>query len=335
MMTSATIGIIGAGLSGITAARKLADAGFQVILLEKHRTYGGRLCHSTLSWGEVDMGAQYFTARNSGFIRKLAHLMHKGLAEKWSFQPYTFDGSSLIQSADNQTRYVGTPAMASLLDDDVRGLNIHFNTEVSNIENNISNVSVATTTGIRYQFDWLISTCPPQQSSALISDFDPQIQDVGLSPTWSVAFNTAAISNTDAQGIFVNNGIVSWIANNSAKPQRHNQPDTQNWVVHFDPSWSRENIDATREEITAIAQQQLERVFTVKLNIQFARAKLWRYATSESTPPTRPSILTSKQVILTGDWLWGGRVENAWLSGQAAANHVLTELSHASTFEIA
>jgi renalase len=61
------IAIIGAGLTGIAAARHLRALGLAPTLYEKSRGYGGRC--ATKRWQDcrIDHGAQYFTLRDSAF----------------------------------------------------------------------------------------------------------------------------------------------------------------------------------------------------------------------------------------------------------------------------
>ena len=59
--------VVGAGLSGLLAARRIADAGVRVIVLEAGRTAGGRLATRDLAGGRLDHGAQFFTARSPEF----------------------------------------------------------------------------------------------------------------------------------------------------------------------------------------------------------------------------------------------------------------------------
>ena len=58
------IAVIGAGISGLVCARKLADAGHRVVVLEKSRSLGGRCATRKLGEHLVDTGAQYFTLRD-------------------------------------------------------------------------------------------------------------------------------------------------------------------------------------------------------------------------------------------------------------------------------
>jgi renalase len=48
-------------------------------------------------------------------------------------------------------------------------------------------------------------------------------------------------------------------------------------------------------------------------------AHRWRYAKADQAPLDRAVWLPAVQVGLCGDWLGGGRVEDAWLSGRALA----------------
>ena len=77
------IGVVGAGVAGLSAARALVDRGHQVIVFEKARAPGGRVATSRLRGIEMpravagstlafDHGAQYFTARDPRSIRSAA-----------------------------------------------------------------------------------------------------------------------------------------------------------------------------------------------------------------------------------------------------------------------
>ena len=65
------IAIVGAGISGVCAANLLAQEGFKVDVFEKSRGLGGRLTTKRLDWAHIDIGAQYFTARDPRFIKQV------------------------------------------------------------------------------------------------------------------------------------------------------------------------------------------------------------------------------------------------------------------------
>lgn len=56
---SADVVVIGGGLSGLTAARKLTDGGAKVILLEARDRVGGRTYHGPIGLRRFDLGAQF------------------------------------------------------------------------------------------------------------------------------------------------------------------------------------------------------------------------------------------------------------------------------------
>src|SRR3982751_5969019 len=61
------IAIIGTGIAGLSAAQALQAAGHSVHLFDKSRGSGGRMSSKRSDAGALDMGAQYFTARDRRF----------------------------------------------------------------------------------------------------------------------------------------------------------------------------------------------------------------------------------------------------------------------------
>ena len=74
------IAIIGTGIAGLSAARALRDAGHVVQLFDKSRGSGGRMSSKRSDAGALDMGAQYFTARDRRFERH-DHALFLGFGE--------------------------------------------------------------------------------------------------------------------------------------------------------------------------------------------------------------------------------------------------------------
>ncbi|RIK16302.1 MAG: hypothetical protein DCC51_13750 [Anaerolineae bacterium] len=76
--------VVGAGIAGLMAARRLCAAGFQVAVVEKCSGAGGRLSTVPLGSGLADSGAQFFTVRTLEFRREVDSWLAEGLVYEWS-----------------------------------------------------------------------------------------------------------------------------------------------------------------------------------------------------------------------------------------------------------
>ena len=120
------IAIIGTGIAGLSAAQALTDLGHVVQLFDKSRGSGGRMSSKRSDAGALDMGAQYFTARDRRFVTEVQRWQTNGWVAEWTPQLYTYHGGRLDLSPDEQTRWVGTPRMSAITRALLGDLEVHF-----------------------------------------------------------------------------------------------------------------------------------------------------------------------------------------------------------------
>jgi monoamine oxidase len=99
---SADVAVVGAGLSGLRAARAIADAGREVVVLEARDRVGGRLRNATLGDGvRVDVGGQWVGSGHTRVQRLAGELGVEVF-------PQFGAGRNLLDVAGRRRRYRGT-----------------------------------------------------------------------------------------------------------------------------------------------------------------------------------------------------------------------------------
>jgi predicted NAD/FAD-dependent oxidoreductase len=318
------VGVVGAGLAGLTAARILEDQGHEVTVLEKSRGPGGRM--STRRSGELifDHGAQYFTAQDPRFLRHVFAWLERGLVAEWPARIASITGRDVSQASSNSPRYVGVPGMSAVCSDIAGGLRaVNYGWTLDSAKHVDGRWQLTAAEGDLLETDALVITTPPPQAQALLRrpELEAAVGAVVMRPCWSVmaAFDKPLFSDWDAA--FVNSGPLGWVAGQASRPGR---PDAHAWVLHARHEWSNQNLEAEAEEITA---QLLEAAADLPGSSDFVvletMAHRWRYALAEQSLATSSLWLEPLGLAMAGDWCRGSRVESAFLSGCAAAGHIM------------
>ena len=170
-------------------------------------------------------------------------------------------------------------------------------------------------------FDELILAIPGPQAFALAKHLDPDIQTIAgqsnMKGCWTLMARFQQQPKAPFEAAFVNQEIISWVARNSSKPQRTGQ---ESWTIQANPLWSQEFIELSKEDVT---ERMLACAKTLGLDCTDAEISVhrWRYASGATTSAMRFYTNPALHLGLCGDWLNGGRVEGAWLSGYHLANH--------------
>lgn len=316
------VGVVGAGIAGLSAARSMADRGHQVVVFEKAREAGGRVATRRMAWIEMprdlagatlafDHGAQYFTVRDDRFSRVVLDWQHDRVAAKWTGRVVTFDDEGWEDVQEGTDRYVGTPGMSAIATALADGLDVTYGKRVDSL------------LPLLDTFDHVIVATPPAHAAPLVAHVPTlagRFAAVIMPPSWTVmaAFEDKVAARFDAA--FVSGSALGWIARNTSKPKRDWKVDA--WVLQATTAWSAVHVDDRPDEVGAFLMEAFEDLVRAGLPRAFyATVHLWRYATAD--PPLAVGAIhdPDARITLCGDWCLGSRIEDAYLSGIAAASY--------------
>jgi predicted NAD/FAD-dependent oxidoreductase len=110
-----TVAVVGAGISGLTCARTLADYGLPVTVFEKSRGVGGRMAtRRSDNVAAFDHGAQYFTVRDERFQNCVDSWQHAGLVQRWTGRIVSLHDQDTEQDKSSTARFVACPGMNAI-----------------------------------------------------------------------------------------------------------------------------------------------------------------------------------------------------------------------------
>ncbi|MEN8689938.1 MAG: FAD-dependent oxidoreductase [Desulfobacterales bacterium] len=319
------VAVIGAGLSGLVAARTLADHGLRVQVFEKARAPGGRMSTRRMNSFAFDHGAQYFTVGDERFQKFVDSWIQAGLVRRWDGRIRVVHGGEIRKERGEHLRFVGVPGMSAVTRHLADALNIRWSTRAQHVRNEGRGIVLADEHGDSLgSYDALIVSAPPEQSAELLAKLTPLVDQataVRMAPCWAVMLAFGQPLELPFDGAFIHDTAVVWAARNSSKPGRG---ANECWVLHADSAWSFDHFDLAPEEVVhRLTASFFSAVDSLPVEPVFAAAHRWRYAKAQN--PLDDGCLWDRQAMigLCGDWCCNSRIEGAFLSGAAMAGRVL------------
>ncbi len=311
--------IIGAGLSGLTAAHELIKNNWEVTILDKGRGVGGRMATRRAGEARFDHGTQYFSTKTADFQAFSQNIIQKNIAKEWNLQ----EGDKTFSHA----RVIGINGMNTIPKFLAEGLTIKTNEKVISISEIENGCKVSTEAGNFYEADALICTAPAPQAIELLQKSEialadiKTLQSIEYQPCIAVMASLKAQTNIPSPGgISLENSNVSWVADNFQK----GISPIFSATIHANPAFSLAHFD---DDLTQIGHQLLSEITDLipADSVESYQVHRWRYslASERYTEDYLASNSTKFPLIFAGDGFGIGNIEGAYISGKSAAQSLL------------
>ncbi len=307
--------VVGGGISGIACARSVAEAGLEVVVLDRGRRLGGRMAVRTVEGRAVDTGASYFTVSDERFERVVGDWQGRGLARPWTDTFAVVEDGAPAEPKTGSTRWAAPGGLRGLVEDLATGLATEQVT-----------VLRVTRSGDRLEVDGrpaaaVVLAMPDPQARRLLDDGLPSRAELdddfaptlallaGWDERWWAGPDGAFEDAFD--GAFVNgDDALTWVADDG----RRRGDGAAVLVAHSTADLARAHLDdpagAGPEMLAA-----LTRLLRVGVSPRWTHVHRWSFAHPSGTR-TRTHHLGVDGIGLCGDaWAERPRVEAAYLSG--------------------
>jgi renalase len=322
------IGVIGAGVAGLGAARLLKLGGHEVVVFEKSKGLGGRCATRRLNGFVFDTGATSIAPRGRALEPvMLQELVRSDLVTVAS--PIYMHQSLRISMGDSLknsiARYCygpGNNVLGKLL---AQGLDVRLEQKVEAIEKHPQK-------GYRIlgeEFEALILTAPIPQTRELLTsvgEFRP-IANVTYRPCLSVLLGYKVPTPEVKYHALVDpdqRHPLTWLSVESLKSPGRAPEGCSAFVAQMSPDYSSSHFESTDESIIATTASYLERLYGKDFAVpEVADVKRWRFSQPEMTAMFDSVNRPNAKLLIASDGIVGGRVEYAYEAGYRAAQLLL------------
>lgn len=290
---SESVTIVGAGIAGAACAVVLHEAGVPFRLVDRGRAVGGRMASPMVHGRRVDIGAGYFTVRDSEFSEIVTRWESAGLARRWTD---TFGVLSPGVDPDRTTgpvRWATPNGLRSL----VRDLLVDIPSSIEDIH--------------RLPGGDVVLAMPDPQASRIVEladavEYDPVVTVVCGFDSFELPFTDAAFVN--------GHPVVEFLADDGAR----RGDGAAVLVAHTTAAFARTHLDDPASAVGPTVDAV--RALTKAAEPRWTHVHRWSFGKPAGTHDVSHRIVErdGRRVGFAGDqWSPTGppRVESAWRSG--------------------
>jgi len=330
------IGIIGAGISGLTAGRILAKAGHDVTIIEKSRGYGGRMATRYAGKNgaaKMDHGLSYFVPRSAEFQKFTVELMEHGLVKRWGDQIGLYDGRNFYSknpNPDNSASFTATQGMNSIGKYLSRWVDVKTETRAGGLtyfganRNRKRSWMINLSAGNTFEADAVIVATPAAQAYGLLQTTTDEtntlkiireIDEVHYAPCYSLMAGYGDRELPEWEGVVCKNSPLKFISNEATKKSFDQECS---FVAQATPEFTRHMMQLDKE---AVRKAMLDHLATTiggwAMSPQWSQVHFWRYSQAMKVLDRPYAVLEfdDAPLALVGDYFFDNTVDSAYLSG--------------------
>lgn len=315
--------IVGAGLSGLIAANRLAGEGIRAVVLDKAKSAGGRLATRRLgsATARADSGAQFFTVRSPDFADLVHDWRRAGLVHEWC-RGFTSGG-------DGHPRYSAIGGMNTVGRYLASTVDVETDVTVQTISPVEGGYLVEAVDGAAWKAPIVLVSAPVPQSLDLIdrgkcllpSDIRELLNSVHYARCFALLLRLDGSSNVPEPGgvqlTIEQDPVFSFVADNQSK----GISDVTSLTLHTHDQISLDLWDQDRTLTSEFLTKEAKRWIGSAAIVE-SYVHGWKFARPISTIDS-PFLIASdaegRLLGFIGDAFGGSKVEGAALSGLAAA----------------
>ena len=319
------VAIIGAGLTGLSVARRLVEVGIESQLFDKSRGVKGRMATRRLEMRGLnlrfDHGSPFLTPPQ---MQAIAEQMNSPA------HPVPFDVATHSALGDESLICIadGMNQVGKWL---ARGLQVHLNRGVTAIAQSDSARQWQIVTAddvVADDFDLVITATPPRQAAEILRLSDSAVVTTlnAIEPQgcWSLMLVTEPPL---PMGLVCHHKgeIIERVINENAKGRSSEHLGL--YTVHAKRPWSQRHMESPKVNVQAAMIEALQSFGLESQNILHAQLHRWLYA-GVVQPLGQPYLADMQRgLYCAGDWCLGNDIDCALASADATATQVIQSLA--------
>ena len=299
--------IIGGGISGSYLAFKLKDKLQDILIIEKSKVLGGRLCTKPVGSGQADYGCQYFSPKTDKLASLVNMLEKKSIMKKIDMNskkdvfisPY---GMNKIP----QYLSLGVPAITNSFVDKIIKRDGNWDVQVGSLF---------------FKAKRVIITIPIKQVAVLLKKSELgtfKLPKSNYNEFYSVTFTS---NKSDKVNIIENSKSLPWVCNNRLKGL-HNDKNVYTANFSSELSWDYQKLDTESRE------HSMRKVLHINGfdKIENFSTHFWKYAFSLNQNNISHFYDEKIHLGICGDSFSIGQVDGAIISSGKVYNKILSNI---------
>jgi renalase len=317
------VGVVGAGISGLAAARELTRAGHDVVVWERHDHVGGRIETLEIDGYTFDTGTTSIVPRGLAIEQVMLRELDTSDLIRVTLPIYTHLALRVIPGdpSRNALRYTyraGNNTLPKLI---AKDLDVRPGVQIEEISRSGQSFVV-----LDDAYEALILTAPIPQSSVLLWTLRESrpVANAKYRPCLSVMLGFAQQAPELTYHALLDveqRHPLTWLCWESAKSPDRAPANCCAMVAQMGPAYSLMQYNKPDQEIIDDVLIYVQRLYGDGFkDAAVAKVRRWKYSQPEMVAQFENVNPDHARLILAGDGLTAGRVESAFESGVKAAN---------------